>query len=274
MAKKEQQGGRRPGAGQRPNVVSSTRRSGPGTGFWVGVGLIVVIGIGVLGWQANKPKTVASRVDPSLPALKAEGHVIGSASAPVEVIEFADFECPGCGQFATITEPDVRTRLVNAGRIRVRFMDFPLPMHKNTWDASFAAGCAGEQGKFWEMHDQVFANQDKWNGEATSSPKKPLAALAEGLGIDMAKYKSCVDSEKPKAAIQATLAEGERRGVNQTPTFVIGSVMVPGAIPYDKFKELVEAEIAKGPPVDTSKGTSLPTDTKKPATLSPATKGQ
>ncbi|MDB4913691.1 MAG: putative oxidoreductase [Gemmatimonadetes bacterium] len=270
MANKSQ----RPHVGQRPSVVTSAKRGGPGPKFWVALGLIVVVGIGALSWQASKPKNVASRVDPTLPALKAEGHVMGSPTAKLEVIEFADFECPGCGQFATLTEPDIRTRLVNTGLIRMRYMDFPLSMHKNTWDASFAAGCAGEQGKFWEMHDQIFANQDKWNGEATSSPQKPLAELAGTLGIDMTKYKACVDAESPKAAIQATLAEAEKRGVNQTPTFIIGGQMVPGAVPFDTFKKLVDAELAKTAAGDSAKPADAPTDAKKSATPTPVTKSQ
>jgi protein-disulfide isomerase len=269
MAKKSQ----RTGGGQRPGVVTAAKRGGPGSKFWIAVGVVVVVGIAALGWQASRPKNVASRVDPSLPALKAEGHVIGSPTAKIEVIEFADFECPGCGQFATITEPDIRERLVNTGLIRMRYMDYPLPMHKNTWDASFAAGCAGEQGKFWEMHDKIFANQDKWNGEETTRPQKPLAALAEGLSLDMTKFNACVDAQAPKAAIQATLTEAERRGVNQTPTFIIGDQVVPGAIPFDKFKALVDSALAKAPAVDTSKA-AAPADAKKAATLAPATKGQ
>jgi protein-disulfide isomerase len=205
---------------------------------------------------ATRPKTTASKIDPSLPALKAEGYVLGSPTAPIEIIEFADFECPGCGQFTSLTEPDVRSRLVNTGQVRMRYMDFPLPMHKNTWDASLAASCANEQGKFWEMHDLIFQNQDRWNGEATGRPRGVLSDLAKGLGLDMTKYGSCMDSEKYRANIQANQREGERRQVGQTPTFIIGNQMIPGAIPFDQFKKLVDAELAKHPagvPADTTK---------------------
>ena len=193
------------------------------------------------------PRVTTRTIDPNLPALKAEGYLIGSPSAPLEITEFADFECPGCGQFATLTEPDVRAKLVNTGKIRMRFMDFPLPMHKNTWDASLAAACANDQGKFWEMHDAIFQNQDRWNGEATSRPRSVLSDLAKGIGLDMSKYNDCMDKETHKAKIQATLMEAERRGVNQTPTFVIGDKLVPGALPYDSFKKLVDDELAKTP---------------------------
>jgi protein-disulfide isomerase len=235
-------------------AVASARRTGPGKGFWIGLAVIVLGGGGTLVWQAMQPKATSRAIDPTLPKLKAEGYLLGSPSAPVEIVEFADFECPSCGQFATLTEPDVRAKLVNTGQARIRYMDFPLPMHRNTWDASFAAACANEQGKFWQMHDIIFQNQDRWNGEATSRPKKVLGELAQSLGLDMAKYNACVDSEKYRAQIQANEQEGERRGVNQTPTFMIGDKIYPGALSWDSFKKYVDEEAAKAKPAaDTGK---------------------
>jgi protein-disulfide isomerase len=241
-------------------VVKATRRGGPGRGFWLTLGLAVVLGVGLIGFLANRPKVTATTIDPNLPPMKAEGYLLGSPTAPVEVIEFADFECPGCGQFSTLTEPDVRTKLVNTGKVRMRYIDFPLPMHRNTWDASLAAACANDQGKFWEMHDQIFQNQDRWNGEATSRPRPVLADMAKNLGLDMSKYDDCMKSEKYRAKVQSHLQEAERRGVQQTPTFVIGGKMVPGAIPYDAFKKLIDEELAKAPPAadTTAKGAVAP----------------
>ena len=275
MAKKVEPRGR--GTAGRPSVVKAAKRAGPGQGFWIALGVVAVIGVGALSYVATRPKTTSTQIDPTLPALKAQGYLLGQPSAPVEVVEYADFECPSCGQFATLTEPDVRTRLVNTGKVRMRFMDFPLSMHKNTWDASLAASCANAQGKFWEMHDQIFANQDKWNGEATSNPRKPLSALAQGLGLDMSKYGSCMQGETHRAQIQANLQEGERRGINQTPSFIIGGHLVPGALPFDQFNKLVEAELAKGPSNATpseSAAAGAPGDAKKPAVLAPAAKGK
>jgi len=239
------------------------------------IGAVAVIGVGALSYVATRPKATSTKIDPTLPALKAEGYLLGSPAAPIEIIEFADFECPGCGQFANLTEPDIRTRMINTGQVRVRFMDFPLPIHKNTWDASLAASCANEQGKFWEMHDLIFQNQDRWNGEATSRPRGPLGDLAKSLGLDMTKYGSCMDTEKYRANVQANLKEGERRMVNQTPTFVIGDQMIPGAIPFDQFKKLVDAELAKHPAVVSADTTKVPpSDAKRAAPLTPATKGK
>ena len=248
MARKGVDGGR----GRRPGVVNSAKRGGPGRGFWLALGLVAVLGLGALGYIASRPKVAISAVDPNLPPMKAEGYVLGNANAPVEVIEFADFECPGCGQFATLTEPDVRTRLVNTGKVRMRFMDFPLPMHKNTWDAHLAAACANDQGKFWEMHDVIFQYQDRWNGEATRRPRSVLGDLAKDIGLDMSKYDACMDAETHRAKIQASVQEAERLQVQQTPTFIIGGRKIPGAIAYDAFKKYVDEELAKVPAADTA----------------------
>ena len=259
MAKQRVDGPR----GRRPGVVTAAKRGGPGRGFWVVLGVLVVAGVAALAYMSSRPTTKVTQLDPNLPALKAEGYVLGSPSAPVEVIEFADFECPACGQYATITEPDVRTRLVNTGQVRVRYMDFPLPMHKNTWDASLAAACANDQGKFWEMHDALFANQDRWNGEATSRPRGPIEELAKSIGLDMTKYGACMEAETHRPQIQATQAEAERRAIGQTPTFVFNGTVVPGAVPYDQFKKYVEDAAKKAPatPAATPAAPTAKTDT-------------
>ena len=253
MAKQERDGGR----GRRPGVVTAAKRGGPGRGFWIVIGVLALLGITGLSWMASRPKVQATRLDPNLPAMKAEGYLMGSPTAPVEVIEFADFECPACGQYATLTEPDVRTRLVNTGQVRIRYIDYPLPMHKNTWDASLAAACANDQGKFWEMHDALFANQDRWNTEATSRPRGPIGDLAKSVGLDMTKYGACMDADTHRAKIQSHLAEAEKREIRSTPTFVFNGTVVPTALPYDAFKRYVDDAAKTAPPAtrpDTATG--------------------
>jgi len=216
--------------------------------------VIAVAGAAGLGWLATRPKGAAAvAIDPNLPPAKAEGYLLGREDAPVKIIEFADFECPACGQFATLTEPDVRARLVATGLASVRFFDFPLPMHKNTWSASNAAACADDQGKFWEMHDRLFYAQDLWNGEATSSPEKKMKGFADDLGLDRKKFDECFDSQVHYPRIKASGEEAERRGVTETPSFIIGSTKYAGSMPYDEIKKLVDAELAKMPKADTGK---------------------
>ena len=267
MARKGVDGGR----GRRPGVVNSAKRGGPGRGFWIALVGIAIVGIVALAWVASRPKNQVTQIDPNLPPLQAQGYVLGSPNAPVEVMEFADFECPACGQFAVLTEPQVRTELVNTGKVRVRFLDFPLQMHRNTWDASLAAACANDQGKFWEMHDALFANQDKWNGEATSRPRGPISELAKGIGLDMNKYGACMDNDTHRAQIQANQAEAIRRQVGQTPTFIFNGTVVPGAIPFDAYKHYVDEAMKSAPArTDSSAATAPATGSAGTAATKPA----
>ena len=215
--------------------------------FYLALLVIAVVGIGALTYVSNRPKAeiTLSPIDTTLPKVESNGYAMGSPSAPVEVIEFGDFECPACGQFATITEPDVRSRLVDQGKIRFRFIDFPLSMHQNTWNASRAAACADEQGKFWPMHDAIFATQDRWNTEATRNPDKFLKHLADSLGLNTLQFDACVDSKKYQAKIQAHERMAIARNVQATPTFVFGDEALSGPLPYDEFKQQVDALLAR-----------------------------
>jgi len=242
-----------PGRGGRVGVVKPTprgsvkgaRKRSPNTVFYIALGVLAVAGLGILGYVASRgaDRQVVT-LDPNLPAVKSEGYVIGSPSAPVEVIEFADFECPACAQFATLHEPDVRSRLVQPGHVRLRFMDMPLVEigHRNSPTASLAAACANEQGKFWEMHDKIFANQDRWATQATRNPRGVIDPLAQQVGLDVSRYDQCMDSQKYVANIQAHRRAAERYRVQSTPSFVIGGKVYAGSLPYDEFKRYVDQE--------------------------------
>src|SRR3954470_24052105 len=144
------------GRGRKAGVVKSAKQP-VNRAFYLIIGLIAVVGIAALAYMSTRPKeSRAVAFDSSLPKVESQGYVMGSPAAPLEVTEFGDFECPQCGRFATLTEPDLRSRLVANGTIRWRYIDYPLDMHRNTWQASMAAACADEQGKFWEMHDAIF----------------------------------------------------------------------------------------------------------------------
>ncbi len=231
------------GRGRRADVVKKSKSSSK-TPFYVAIGVVALFGVGALAYVASRPKNVATTVDPAkiVPG-EPQGYLLGKPDAPVQVIEFADFECPACGQFATLAEPDIRKRLVDAGTISYRFYDYPLPMHKNTWAASNAAACADEQGKFWEMHDQLFNAQDQWNGQATSRPKGKFMEYAKALGLNVDQWEACFDARKYQARIKANEQMATKRGASQTPTFVIGDKMIGGAISFDRFKALVDSAL-------------------------------
>src|SRR6185503_19645355 len=239
---------KKPGAQGAPGGKKVAVRSTDRRPFYLILGAIALAAVVFIGWQMSQSRSSGViTVDPSITLPEATGYLIGSATAPVEILEFADFECPACGSFATLTEPDVRKRLVETGQARFRFMDFPLAIHQNTWDAHLAAACANEQGRFWEMHDQIFANQDRWNTQATNRPKSVLKRIAQELqpSVNVSQWEECYDSQKYKLNIAATQREGERRLVQSTPTFVIGDKLLPGALGFDQVKLYVDSAAAK-----------------------------
>jgi protein-disulfide isomerase len=252
-------------------VVKKSKRSQSKVPFYVGLAVIAVAGVGALAYVSSRPKDTTTTVNAAVPAGEAKGYLLGNPNAPVKVIEFADFECPACGQFATLTEPDVRKRLVEPGLISYTFYDFPLAMHRNTWQASNAAACADEQGKFWEMHEQLFTYQDRWNGEATSRPKSQFEQYARAIGLNVDQWEACYDARKYEPRIKANEAFALKSGANQTPSFVIGKKLVGGAIGYDRFKALVDSALALAPRDSTAKD-SAPGDTAR--TLPVPAKGQ
>ena len=166
------------------------------------------------------------------------GFTIGDPTAPVTVVEFADFGCGACAHYAVVTGPDVKKRLVETGRVRVRFRDFPIPSHPQSPDAHLAAACAGEQGQFYPMHDQIFFGQRDWTRQRR--PERRFRDYAEALRLDMDRYDSCVKDRLLLGQIEAAKQEGITVGVHSTPSFVVGGLLVVGALPYDSLVSLVE----------------------------------
>jgi protein-disulfide isomerase len=255
------------GRGRKPGVVKQSKQSSTSNrAFYLIIAVLAVVGIGALTYQTARPKStqLATRYDTTLPSVKSSGYVVGNATAPVEVTEFGDFECPQCGRFATLTEPDVRSRLVNTGQVRFRYVDMPLDMHRNTWNSSRAAACADEQGKFWEMHDAIYANQDRWDGNATDNPDKVLKQIAGQIGLNKDQFNSCIDTKKTQAKVQAHYQLAMANKISATPSFIFGVKKIEGFLTYDEFKKLVDEQAAVAaksparPGGDTAKGSELP----------------
>lgn len=209
--------------GKSTNAVSASK--GSKQSFYLVLAIAAIAGIALLSYlaaQSSKSKIIT--LDPNLPPIPSEGYVMGSPTAPLELVEFGDFECPGCGQYSELAEPEIRQKYIATGKIRFRFIDTPLNIHRNTLNAHHAAACADEQGKFWEMHDLLFSTQDEWNGIATSNPDKVIKALAPRIaGLDAAKFDECQASRRMQGKVQAHLKIATDRGVAGTPTFVLGN---------------------------------------------------
>ncbi len=163
----------------------------------------------------------------------AVGQSKGPQSAPVTIVEFSDFECPYCGR----AEPTIRRVLEEyKGKVRLVYRDFPLDGHASAQKASEAALCASDQGKYWEMHELLFANQ-----EALAVPQ--LKTYAGQLGLDQGKFDGCLDSGAKAKEVADSKQAGAEAGVSATPAFFINGRPISGAQPYDIFKKLIELEL-------------------------------
>jgi protein-disulfide isomerase len=168
-------------------------------------------------------------------AVEAEGHPAqGPATAPVTIVEFSDFECPFCGQVV----PTLRQIKEHYGdKVRLVFRQFPLNIHAHAQKAAEAAVCANEQGKFWQMHDAMFGDQKAL--EVADLKKK-----AQSVGLDAAKFDSCLDSGRAAAEVKADERAGTLVGVNGTPAIFINGRSFSGAQPYEALAAVIDQELA------------------------------
>jgi protein-disulfide isomerase len=161
--------------------------------------------------------------------------VKGAKNAPITIVAFSDFECPFCSRVLP-TLKQIEEQYGN--KVKVAFKNQPLPFHNNAKPAAAAALAAHEQGKFWEMHDKLFANQ-------RALDRASLEKYAQELGLNMGKFKAALDSGKFTAQIEADSAEGSRLGANGTPTFFVNGRTLVGAQPFEAFKRLIDEELKK-----------------------------
>ena len=192
--------------------------------------VIIVLGILVLSYQGEP-----SRVNVSL----AQDYSMGDINAPVTILEFSDFQCPYCGVFYEQTLPSLREKYINTGKVRFVYRNFPLiSIHENSLLAAQAAEAAGEQGKYWEMHDLLYSNQ-------TALAPKDLTKYASSLGLDMNKFTSALESGKFIEKINKDIADGTSYGINGTPAFFINGIKIVGSQPFANFEKIIDSELAK-----------------------------
>jgi protein-disulfide isomerase len=203
---------------------------------------VAVVGVGLLGYQLSRPATVSIPANVTVqPADTAgfRGYLKGSDSAPVEVTEYADYQCPFCQTFATLQMPTIEERLIKTGRLRWRYRDFPLQQHPFARLAAHAAACGDEQGKFWPMHEKIYEEQAEW--ASARDAVGLFRSYAAGLGLDLGKYDACMSAGKYAGRIQASSDEGVRAGVSSTPTLLIGGRLYQGRFDSDAITRLVDS---------------------------------
>jgi len=173
--------------------------------------------------------------------------VLGRNDAPVTIVEFSDYQCPFCQRFSATTLPELKKEYIETGKVRYVFRDFPLEMHAQARKAAEAAHCAGEQGKYWEMHDVLFQNQ-----KALAPPQ--LAEHARTVGVDGAKFDECLSSGRYAARVTRGVTDGAAAGVQGTPTVVVGKTKpgdvvegtpIRGAQPLETFRRIINRTLAE-----------------------------
>jgi protein-disulfide isomerase len=174
----------------------------------------------------------------------------GSPDAKVALIEFSDFQCPFCGQHAHGAYLDIQREFVDTGKLRYIVVNMPIEsLHPLAMKAAEAGQCAGDQGKYWEMHDRLFASQ--------ALNPSDLTSYARALGLDQMNFRSCLDGGKMAARVAEDVAQGHRLGITGTPAFFIGEIdgsgnvrvteRITGARPYPVFQKALERLLTKPP---------------------------
>ena len=187
----------------------------------------------------------AARAAPSGPvrANISDAPTLGRADAPVTIVEFSDYQCPFCQRFFATTLPTLKKEYIETGKVRYVFRDYPIDqLHPLARKAAEAAHCAGDQGKYWEMHDVLFRN-------ATALALPQLAEHARSLGLDGSAFDACLSSGRHAPKVERGITDAAAAGVQGTPGFVIGRTTegdviegtpVRGAQPLDTFRQLID----------------------------------
>lgn len=169
---------------------------------------------------------------------------LGSADAPVTIIEFSDFQCPFCRKLWRDVLPQLKKDYIDTGKVKFVYRDYPLTgLHEMAQGSAEAAECADDQGKFWDMHDKMFAEQEKKGAGTIAYTIIDLKKWAGQIGLNQSQFNDCLDTEKYKSEVEKDLADGTASGVRGTPAIFINGKLISGAQPFEVFKRATEAEL-------------------------------
>lgn len=202
--------------------------------FWI---IVVAILLAFTGFIVINNKEKASAPDSKSKGNPSE-HVKGTGD--VTLLEYGDFQCPACAQYHPVVAEVIEKY---DGQVKFQFRNFPLvSIHPNAFAASRAAEAAGQQGKFWEMYDKLFTNQQSWSG--SKNPKETFDSYAKQLGLDSAKFNDDFASSRTNNVINADIAQAEKVGAQSTPTFVINGKKIDNPRPsLDDFSKVLDDAI-------------------------------
>ncbi|HET8654813.1 MAG TPA: DsbA family protein [Longimicrobiaceae bacterium] len=236
--------------------------------FYVILGLVALVGVGLLARSLSRHRGGTAATEPVPVNVSPEeiartpGIPMGSADAPVTILEFADFQCPHCAEWATFIEPLIREKLIKPGIVRYVYHEFPLGgAFRHSFLAARAGRCANEQGKFWPYHDLLFARQPDWTG--LDDPTDFFIDLAGQAGLDKGPFEQCLESDKYADIVSRNRALGVQLGVQGTPTLFINGKRIE-QLPSDftTLEAIVMREAGRAPAADSAADSaSAPADT-------------
>jgi protein-disulfide isomerase len=193
------------------------------------------------GIPAGVPADSALRVAADL------GRIHGADSAKVWLLVVSDFECPYCKQWHLEAHAAVVKDYVDTGRLRIAYVNFPLPNHSHAVPAAEAAMCASAQQKFVPYADALFESQARWNELSAEEAASVFAELAKTVGLDIGPWTQCTTSGAMRPLVLADRERSRQIGVGSTPTFIIGQTRIPGVMPLAEFRKVIETELARAP---------------------------
>lgn len=191
--------------------------------------------LGLVGNNPGEQKKVEVSAD--------DDAMLGNKNVPVTIIEFSDFQCPFCRTFWSETLPLIKSKYIDTGKVRLIYRDFPLSFHESAHPAAEAAECADEQGKYWQMHDKIFGEQNKLGQGTVQFSVADLKKWASQIGLNPASFNQCLDSGKYRAEADKDSADGSAAGVSGTPAFFINGKLLVGAQPFSVFQQAIESAL-------------------------------
>jgi protein-disulfide isomerase len=166
------------------------------------------------------------------------GHPLGSAMAPVVVVEFSDFGCPYCARFALQSLPELDAEFIESGQVRWQYVPFVMGIFPNGEEAARASECAADQNQFWPMHDLIYERQREWRGTSAAEPL--FRQYATQIGLDVDEFAACYRENGPAERIAMSNRIANELGIQATPTFIVNGRIVQGALPLDQFRMLLQ----------------------------------
>lgn len=173
--------------------------------------------------------------------------VLGDPAAPITLVDFSDFQCPFCLNFFNNVFPEIKKNYIDTGKVKYIFKNLPLPIHAKSVAAALAARCSGEQGMFYEMHDQLFADFDNWT--VSDNHYKYFGDYAKSLKLNLKEFYRCYEDQLVRDKIDKDVALAKSLEISATPSFFVNGYLIPGTYPYEVFKQifdtLLEEEVAR-----------------------------